>query len=321
MAVNFSSQEKQIVYENRFCSQEHFEIIISGKQYDLGNNEVRSTFRISYPEFKEIEVLQSSSINRTETEKTICERSNIWIICSNEVLHYTNKIIKGISIDSFSKYFYKNDQWIKLIQLPDSRTYFYACCSFMKSLYVFGGYNLGSLKSCLKYDTTTSKWTNIVNMNDRRGHSACTVFEGKIVVTGGYDHVNGKLNSVESYDHHKNEWTYFPAMIDKRWCHGSVSMGNKMFVIGGWGNLTCEVFDSSTRQFTSIKNMLVLNHLINFGTSVVNIGYKVLFFYSTSCNANNKFQVYDVLKDQWSFKENNLIEGKRRISCSKLPLV
>ena len=318
MAVNFSSQEKQIVYENRFCSQEHFEIIISGKQYDLGNNEVRSTFRISYPEFKEIEVLHSS-INRTETEKTICERSNIWIICSNEVLHNTNKIIKKISIDSFSKYLDKTDKWIKLIQLPNSRASYSASCSFMSSLYIFGGYNRGSLKSCLKYDTKTSKWTNIANMNDPRQFPTCTVFEGKLVVSGGYDY--GKLKSVESYDHYENKWSYFPEMINGRCRHGEVSIGNKMFVIGGWGNLTCEVFETTSRKFTCIKQLLPVNNLNYYQTSVISIGYKVLLFHSSSNISNNNFQIYDVLKDQWCLKEKDFIKDKRYISCLKLPIV
>ena len=110
-------------------------------------------------------------------------------------------------------------------------------------------------------------------------------------------------------------------MIEGRYKHGAVSMGNKMFVVDGWGNLTCEVFDSCSKKFTGIKEMLVVNNLNYFFTSVVSIGYKVLFFYSTSCSANNKYQVYDVIKDQWCLKENNLIEAKQHIYCSKLPLL
>ena len=126
---------------------------------------------------------------------------------------------------------------------------------------------------------------------------SCRVFEGKIVVTGGCFHDN--LKSVESYDHHEDTWSDLADMIEERYCHGTVSMGNKIFVIGGFKhltwNLTCEVFDSSSRKFTNIKQLLGLNNRVYYDTSVVSIGYKILFFYSTSSSANNKFQIYDVL--------------------------
>ena len=190
-------------------------------------------------------------------------------------------------------------------------------------MYVFGGCDDFVLKTCLKYDTTTSKWTNIADMNICRESGSSTVFEGKIIVSGGQN--NTGLKSVEAYDHHENKWNHLPNMIEERCRHGAVSMGNKMFVIGGYKNstwsLTCEIFDSSSRKFTSIKKMVRLYNLNYSDTSVVSIGYKVLFFYSTSCNANNNFQVFDVLKDQWCLMENDFIEAKHYISCSKLPIV
>ena len=69
-------------------------------------------------------------------------------------------------------------------------------------------------------------------MNNGRYDAAYTVFESKIVVSGGYEYDN--LKSVETYDRHENKWNYIPDMIERRYNHGSLSMGNKMFVIGGW---------------------------------------------------------------------------------------
>ena len=50
-------------------------------------------------------------------------------------------------------------------------------------------------------------------MNSYRQLSSCTVFEGKIMVTGSYD--NCTLKSVESNDHYENKWTSLPDMIEK----------------------------------------------------------------------------------------------------------
>ena len=137
-------------------------------------------------------------------------------------------------------------------------------------------------------------------------------------MTGGY--YLRALKSVESYDQHENKWADLPGMINGRYKHGAVSMGNKMFVIGGIGTLNCEIFDSSSRKFTSIKQMRLFNNLKRY-TSVVSIGYKILAFTSFINKAKSKLQIYDVHKDHWSLKKNDFIEAKRKISCAKLPLV
>ena len=200
MAVIVSSQNVQILYENRFCKQDDFDIIISGNHNDLENTKVRSTLRISYPEFEEIETFYFSP-KYSGSQKTICERSSIWMMYNTDILYKTNTTAKDLFSDFSKLCFHKNDQWINLILLPDKRVR-YSACSFMKCLYVFGGYSGDFLRSCLKYDTKTSKWTNIANMNNCKEYAACTAFEGKIVVSGG-DNL-GKLKSVEAYDHHEN---------------------------------------------------------------------------------------------------------------------
>ena len=91
------------------------------------------------------------------------------------------------------------------------------------------------------------KWNQLTDTKERRYSSACTVFEGNIVVTGGKDYLI--LKSVVAFDYYENKWTQLPDMIKERYCHASVSMGNKLFVIGGFKNTSCEVFDSFSRKF------------------------------------------------------------------------
>ena len=85
-------------------------------------------------------------------------------------------------------------------------------------------------------------------MNFKRFETTCSVFEGKIVVTGGGC---GKyMKSVEAYDHHENKWIIIPSMIKSRKIHNSVVVGNKLFVTGGYGRICSEVYDSISRKFT-----------------------------------------------------------------------
>ena len=63
-----------------------------------------------------------------------------------------------------------------LVQLPET-IWGYFVCSFMTCLYVIGGwFKHGRSMTCLKYDTTTSKWTNIASMDYGRKYAACTIF-------------------------------------------------------------------------------------------------------------------------------------------------
>ena len=58
----------------------------------------------------------------------------------------------------------------------------------MKSIFLIGGYLEHYIysKECYKYDLNNNKWTKIAGLNIDRSDTACAVFEGKIVVTGGY---------------------------------------------------------------------------------------------------------------------------------------
>ena len=83
--------------------------------------------------------------------------------------------------------------------MPDLRIDYFVT-SFMKCLFVFGGYCDGPTSNCFKYICKTGKW--IRSLIKGRESAACTVFEGKVVVSGSFN--NSGLSSVESYDHHEN---------------------------------------------------------------------------------------------------------------------
>ena len=234
--------------------------------------------------------------------------STIWITCKHET--------KKETIDGFKMFPGDFDFSNNLIQFPDTRNN-YCVCSFMKNLYVIGGRHVyRSKRTRLEFTTRNSEWEYIRRLSESRSNAACTVFEGKIVVSGGYNWKGSK--SVEAYDHHENKWTYLPYMIDERYCHGSVSMGNKLFVIGGNWNKTCEAFDSISRKFTAIKKIEITYTVM---LSVVVIGNKIFAFpkhIQFSCLLKH-FYIYDVLNDQWCVKD--LSEVKYVIGCSKLPIV
>ena len=89
-------------------------------------------------------------------------------------------------------------------------------------------------------------------MNNPRSNAACTVYERRVVVSGGYYGViiNYHLKSVEVHDHVADKWSYMSNMIEKRVCHSSVAIKNKSFVIECYrnGRKTCEILDSTCKK-------------------------------------------------------------------------
>ena len=198
----------------------------------------------------------------------------------------------------------------------------------MNKLYLIGGWIIisdESLSSCYNYDIFSKTWNEIADLNEVRKWAECTIFEGKIVVTGGVNSLT-QLNSVEAYDYYENKWNYLPNMIQGRSSHGSVSLGNKLFVIGGFNTSSCEVFGRSSKVFTKIKG---LDHpfYIYPTLPLVSVGYKIIAFATRGSNRflykskTKVIYIYDVLSNQWSFKENKLTSNKEVNCCTKVPVV
>ena len=141
-------------------------------------------------------------------------------------------------------------------------------------------------------------------MNSARSHLACSVFEGRIVVSGGYN--REILNTVEAYDHVGDTWENLPNMIIGRDGHKSVAVKNKLFVMGGFFKNSCEVFDSTNFIFTLFKQpKLDSKFYLRNPSEVITIGSKLF------CLKRN-IKIYDLENDEWSEKPceatKNIIE-------------
>ena len=107
-------------------------------------------------------------------------------------------------------------------------------------------------------------------------------------------------------------------MIDKRCLHGAVCMGNKLFVIGGKYNNTCEVFDSSSMKFTSIKHLKL--NCFEY-VSAVSIGDKILIFGSGYSAGKDRFYTYNVDNNEWYCKSKDFFDFDELVCLSKFSVV
>ena len=107
------------------------------------------------------------------------------IVAISDRVEFDKSVNKSaVSIEIYSK---KTKTWTQQYLQIDERIC-YCVGSFMSKLYLIGGCIKSSgksLSSCYSYDINSNTKNKIADLNVARYCAACTVFEGKIVVTGG----------------------------------------------------------------------------------------------------------------------------------------
>ena len=305
------NEKTSALYQTRYCAQEDFSIAV------CTNRSVRRLeipFSLdSYEKSKRLGVF----MNRRVGSEVVAFGSDSFVINgSMENCDYEKS-------NFFEKYSESSKNKTALPSTLDER-YCFCICSFTQKVYVIGGNRIikwkdnRSISSCMCYDIKSSKWIYIASMIESRKCASCSVFEGKIVVTGGYSY-SFTFNSAESYCFHKNKWTNFPEMLEKRAFHATVSMGNKLFVVGGDYKNDSEVFDSITNKFVLIKNLPEIGYF----TYALSIGYKTYVFQEPSEDNRKKHKsemltlCYNDKQNAW-IKESYLPFKSKIVSCTKL---
>ena len=314
---------KEVLHSNkysssrRYCSQTNFDLIVcGGMDKDGGVSKVHS-------------INSNKKFRANDLPKLRSGRSYSRIVGVKGGELY---LFGGVDLEedeivtSIEKYSPSAGSWETVAEMVDGRCGFSAC-SFMDQVYIIGGCCKGMLSSCFEFDTKNKSWTEHCGMNEARAGSACAVFQGKVVVSGGmhygnYDRLDHKtLNSVEAYDHVDDAWTYMPDLIKRRYNSQSAAVRNKLFVIGGYRRMTsgteslpCEVFDSTCGKFVLLKSPPTfydhLRHVHGFasvGGALVVIG------------ASEFILFYDVAKDEWTKQLLGVTEGITRFCCVKVP--
>ena len=93
-------------------------------------------------------------------------------------------------------------------------------------------------------------------------------------------------------------------------------MGNKLFIIGGYYNLSCEVFDSFSRNFTRVKADLIKIE-VPFNSEAVCVGNKIVVFCWQWNTTDTKVIIYDAIYETWSEKKIDIVNKLIGLSCVK----
>ena len=321
------SDQFPALYQNRYCDQEDFSIAVFG-------GEKLIEYCIPYKPFLlenfDTKIYLPCLVHSKNGCKAIASGSDIYLADHN------------IVSDSYSNELYSSStSWKTLPLLDEDTEYFgrgryysfwkksYNVCAFMQKLFVISGKNVEDEcdRSCMVYDKQSDSWNYIAYMMEGREKAACTVFEGRIVVSGGsyaheYDYNQKLLDTVEAYDHHEDKWSYFEPMLSQRSNHTAVSISNKMFMIGGNDQCfrtNCEVFDSVTEMFTSITSIPEWIDYYVSDKKTVCVGYNIYFFAGEKYGEVNIYS-FDIMKNSFSFKTSLYLDENKSFSCTKVPM-
>ena len=154
----------KVLYENRYCNQDDFSVLVCG-----GRNKKREVVYKLYG--CELNSKKCTYIPKVLTKCKIAAINSDLFVLGECSITRTYKSVR--------KLFIKNKTWSSKAQLCLDRSPF-CVCSFKKNLYV-----IDATGRFFVYSLKNDKWTQKNRTIKRRSYAACTVFEGKIVVTGG----------------------------------------------------------------------------------------------------------------------------------------
>ena len=296
-------QRKKIKIVSRYCNQDRFNIIV------CGGSKNRKVVRDVYS------IKANNHYNTTSLPQLEEGRSWPEVVCiKGEVFVFGGHGDDFKRIKSIEKYSSDTKTWKVVGYMPNNFIYFCAC-SFMGNAYVFGGYAPQGMDVdiCYKFKASDCSMNEIARMSIGRSLSACAVFEGKIVVSGGSNY--GRLNTVEAYDHVANEWTNMPNMVEERNNHKSVAIKNKLFIFGDITK-TSEVYDSTCEKFVLLKMPTYsFSSNLDVPLAVISIGNKLVVIQRLNGVSLN----FDVENETWSEETCKVLESLLNYSCAKVP--
>ena len=295
----------------RFCHQDNFDVIVAGgfnrKDWQVFDD-VCSLKGVCFD--KEIQLSKMST--KRQKFKMVYIKGNVYALGGLD--SRMNEIM------SVEKYSIAHNKWETIASMYDHGVNF-SLCSFLQDVYVIGGQLKQTItNTCVKFNTFNRKWTKLTGPKNARCYAACTVFEGKVVVSGGMNNfeTDAILNTVETYDPFGDLWTNLPNMIYPHCLHKTVAVKNRLFVLGGFripSASACEMFDSHSNRFVLLKPSPFAQSCISYSAEVVFFGRKLAVFGPKK----KMVAFYDVDSNKWS-KEGCEVPGSTiKYSCVLVP--
>ena len=166
-------QIPKVLYENRYCNQEGFSILVCGGK-DKNGKVTNQVLELKVPSFKVEKFPSMVKPHYFFYLATI--KSDI--IAIGDSVELNKSLESAVPVEIYSK---KTKTWTYQYVEIDKRDC-YCVASFMNKLYLIGGLiksSYESLKSCYTYDINNNTWNEIANLMVARDCAEYAVFENR----------------------------------------------------------------------------------------------------------------------------------------------
>ena len=307
---NIFRNSKYFSCTTRYCNQNTFNILTFNKsalpslnlvRYDINKNTLTSVKH--FPQLGQVR----------RYPRAVSFNGDFYVFCCIENIRKP-----GMSVQKYSS---SSNSWEVVAKYSKKCIQGFCVCVYMNKIYLIGGQTLGNgisfMNNCFEFNPVNYKIRKVKRMNAIRVGAACTVFEGNVVVSGGFDGFGGFVGgqTVETYDHVADTWSYMPSMVEGRKSHDLVAIKNKLFAIGGREN-TCEVYDSCSKKFYLLKSPQK-KFKFNFDNAAFafSMADKIIVF-----DGAIKFGgCFDLNKEEWSEQLIEMVDDYIFSGCFKLP--
>ena len=227
----------------------------------------------------------------------------------------------GSIVGTNEEYDTETDTWTFKAPMPTPRCGF-AIAVYQNKIYCIGGYIRNGKYTGINevYDPATDTWKNKTAMPTVRFELQANVVNGKIYLIGGYDPLqtekyisdpelygfpNATSSLNEVYDPETDTWTTKTPIPVATRDYPSAVVDNKIYIIGGLSGTPKadlnQIYDPETDTWRRGTLMpLGLRYGGAGATAGVNAP-KRIYFFSGNIFSGNKTQVYDPVKNRWTF--------------------
>ena len=213
-------------------------------------------------------------------------------------------------IKSQSRYPYLPRDFSKILCTLKLDDYVY-CIVECTDLIKFKAYRL-NLKEA------NSDWEEFSSIGETREGFGAAVWNGKLVVTGGYNDFLSNLNFAQLYEPRCDEWKNIAHMICGRDEHALVVANNKLFAIGGRDAssnslATVELLKNETEKWNKTKPMLEKRSslaAVTCGDFIYAIGGR-----SSNNTLLKTVERYDYAKDEWILVRSMNVRRSGHAAC------
>ncbi len=223
----------------------------------------------------------------------------------NNEIYFVAGRTKTSKSTSFFKYNPKDNQWVKLADVPKPATNF-ALAAVKGKIYAIGGDVFQDANR--EYDPKTNTWKLLVPMPTARQHINCGIYDDEIYIAGGLTSWKSITTKHEVFNTASNTWSEKAAIPYLVQNASVVTIDSLIYVLGGagteddiWGDvLTVETYNINTNSW---KHISELPQLL-FGTAAVVLNKDIVVLGGQTMidgkdDTSKKVFIYKPKSDQW----------------------